>query len=168
MLGPVLAKRRGRRLLLRERRPARHRSISGVRLLLADLLAGIEHDRKLMREVQVNIAIRWFAGYGLHEHTAPFESDAHRPALERRAVPYDVQAHSCSKAFDEPIEISIGTQLRTLSRISRPHDSHLCRSCDCPRTAFSARSVETYRQSLHVRAGLRSANDGWTASIGRS
>jgi IS5 family transposase len=35
--------------------------------MLAGLLTGIAHDRKLMREAQVNIAIRWFVGYGLHE-----------------------------------------------------------------------------------------------------
>ena len=39
-----------------------------VRLMLAGLLLGIVHDRRLMREAQVNIAIRWFIGYGLHEH----------------------------------------------------------------------------------------------------
>ena len=38
-----------------------------VRLMLAGLLSGIVHDRKLMREAQVNIAIRWFVGYALHE-----------------------------------------------------------------------------------------------------
>lgn len=38
-----------------------------VRLMLAGLLTGIVHDRKLMREAQVNIAIRWFIGYGLHK-----------------------------------------------------------------------------------------------------
>ena len=38
-----------------------------VRLMLAGLLLGIVHDRKLMREAHVNIAIRWFVGYGLHE-----------------------------------------------------------------------------------------------------
>ena len=38
-----------------------------VRLMLAGLLTGIAHDRKLMREAQVNVAIRWFIGYGLHE-----------------------------------------------------------------------------------------------------
>ncbi len=38
-----------------------------VRLMLAGLLLGIVHDRKLMREAQVNIAVRWFIGYGLHE-----------------------------------------------------------------------------------------------------
>src|SRR5438552_8583002 len=35
--------------------------------MLAALLTGIVHDRKLIREAQVNIAIRWFIGYGLHE-----------------------------------------------------------------------------------------------------
>ena len=30
--------------------------------MLAGLLAGIVHDRKLTREAQVNIAIRWFIG----------------------------------------------------------------------------------------------------------
>src|SRR5687767_333463 len=38
-----------------------------VRLMLAGLLIGIVHDRKLMREAHVNIAIRWFVGYSLHE-----------------------------------------------------------------------------------------------------
>ena len=38
-----------------------------VRLMLAGLLLGIVHDRRLTREAQVNIAIRWFIGYGLHE-----------------------------------------------------------------------------------------------------
>lgn len=38
-----------------------------VRLMLAGFLLGIVHDRRLMREAQVNVAIRWFVGYGLHE-----------------------------------------------------------------------------------------------------
>ena len=38
-----------------------------VRLMLCGLLLGVVHDRRLMREAQVNIAIRWFVGYGLHE-----------------------------------------------------------------------------------------------------
>jgi transposase len=38
-----------------------------VRLMLAGFLLGIVHDRRLMREARVNIAIRWFVGYGLHE-----------------------------------------------------------------------------------------------------
>ena len=38
---------------------------AAVRLMLAGLLLGIVHDRRLIREAAVNIAIRWFAGYGL-------------------------------------------------------------------------------------------------------
>src|SRR5215211_2327872 len=40
---------------------------AAVRLMLAGFLLGVVHDRRLMREAQVNIAIRWFVGYGLHE-----------------------------------------------------------------------------------------------------
>jgi transposase len=59
-----------------------------VRLMLAGLLTGIVHDRKLMREAQVNIAIRWFAGHALHEKL-PDHSSLTRipPALGRRALP---------------------------------------------------------------------------------
>jgi len=35
--------------------------------MLAGLLLGIVHDRRLMREAQVNLAIRWFVGYAPHE-----------------------------------------------------------------------------------------------------
>ena len=35
--------------------------------MLAGFFQGIVHDRKLMREAQVNLAIRWFAGYRLDE-----------------------------------------------------------------------------------------------------
>ena len=38
-----------------------------LRLMLAGFFLGIVHDRKLLREAQVNIAIRWFAGYALDE-----------------------------------------------------------------------------------------------------
>jgi len=38
-----------------------------VRLMLAGFLLGVVHDRRLLREAQVNLAIRWFIGYGLHE-----------------------------------------------------------------------------------------------------
>ena len=38
-----------------------------VRLMLAGFRLGIVHDRRLMREAQVNLAIRWFIGYALHE-----------------------------------------------------------------------------------------------------
>lgn len=38
-----------------------------VRLMLAGFLLGIVQDRRLMREAQVNLAIRWFIGDALHE-----------------------------------------------------------------------------------------------------
>jgi transposase len=40
---------------------------SALRLMLAGFFEGIVHDRKLMRQAQVNLAIRWFAGYRLDE-----------------------------------------------------------------------------------------------------
>ena len=40
---------------------------AAIRLMLAGFLSGIVHDGKLMREAQVNLAIRWFAGYKPHE-----------------------------------------------------------------------------------------------------
>jgi len=38
-----------------------------VRLMLAGFFHGVVHDRALMREAQVNLAYRWFAGYELDE-----------------------------------------------------------------------------------------------------
>lgn len=40
---------------------------AAVRLMLAGFFQGIVHDRKLMREAKVNIAILWFAGFRLGE-----------------------------------------------------------------------------------------------------
>ena len=40
---------------------------SALRLMLAGYFQDIVHDRKLMREAQVNLAIRWFAGFRLDE-----------------------------------------------------------------------------------------------------
>ena len=50
---------------------------AAVRLMLAGLFQGIAHDRKLMREAQVNLAIRWFAGYRLSD-TLPHHSSLTR------------------------------------------------------------------------------------------
>ena len=40
---------------------------SALRLMLAGYLEGVTHDRTLLRRAQTDIAIRWFAGYRLHE-----------------------------------------------------------------------------------------------------
>lgn len=50
---------------------------SALRLMLAGFLHGIVHDRKLLREAQVNIAIRWFCGYSLND-TLPDHSSLTR------------------------------------------------------------------------------------------
>lgn len=52
-----------------------------VRLFLIQALDGIRHVRELMRQVQVNLAYRWFIGYGLNE-TLPDHSTLSR-ALNR-------------------------------------------------------------------------------------
>lgn len=51
-------------LLLLRRWSAKFDPEVAIRLMLAGLLTGFVHDRKLMRESHVNLAIRWFAGYG--------------------------------------------------------------------------------------------------------
>ena len=51
---------------LEQGRPAIDPEVA-VRLMLAGLLSGIVHDRHLLREAQVNLAIRWFMGYRLDE-----------------------------------------------------------------------------------------------------
>lgn len=38
-----------------------------LRLMLAGMLLGYVHDRRLLREAQGHLVIRWFIGYGLHE-----------------------------------------------------------------------------------------------------
>lgn len=50
---------------------------AALRLMLAGFLLGIVHDRKLMREAAVNLAIRWFAGFGPSE-TLPDHSSLTR------------------------------------------------------------------------------------------
>ncbi len=45
-----------------------------ILLMLAGLLPRIVHDHKLMRNAQVNVAIRWFIGYGLHEAVPDYSS----------------------------------------------------------------------------------------------
>ena len=50
---------------------------AAVRLMLAGFFEGIVHDRKLMRQAQVNIAMRWFAGYNF-EDTLPHHSSLTR------------------------------------------------------------------------------------------
>ena len=52
-----------------------------VRLMLAGFLLGFVHDRRLMREAQVNLAIRWFISYALHEALPDNSSLTYQAAL---------------------------------------------------------------------------------------
>ena len=52
-----------------------------VRLMLAGFLLGIVHDRRMLREAQVNLAIRWFVGYGLHEEAPRPSTMAAKPTM---------------------------------------------------------------------------------------
>jgi hypothetical protein len=40
---------------------------AALRLMLPGFLLGVVHYRRLLWEAQVNIALRWFIGYDLHE-----------------------------------------------------------------------------------------------------
>jgi hypothetical protein len=53
--------------LLSPTQNAQSQAEAAVRLMLAGFLLGIVHDRRPLREARVNLAIRWFAGYGLQE-----------------------------------------------------------------------------------------------------
>jgi transposase len=66
---------------------------AAVRRMLAGLLLGVVHDRRLMREAAVNSAIRWFAGYGLTEALPDHSSLTRIRQLGRGALPADRHAH---------------------------------------------------------------------------
>ena len=74
---------------------------AALRLMLAGFFQGIVHDRKLIKEAQVNVAIRWFAGYRLDEKL-PDHSSLTRirqrwgPELFKRIFQQIVQ--QCTKA----------------------------------------------------------------------
>ena len=69
-----------------------------VRLMLAGFLLGFVHDRRLMREAQVNLAIRWFCGYGLHEALPDHSSLTRirqRWGVERFRGIFERTVHAC-------------------------------------------------------------------------
>ncbi|MGY3034062.1 transposase [Bradyrhizobium sp. USDA 4354] len=81
---------------------------AAVRLMLAGLLTGIVHDRKLIREAQVNIAIRWFAGYGLHEslpHHSSLTRIRRRRGEERFRRIFKRTVEACLKATVATAEV---------------------------------------------------------------
>ena len=69
--------------------------------MLAGLLLGIVHDWRLMREAAVNLAIRWFAGYGLDaqlpDHSL-LTRIRHRWGAERFRRVFERTVRDCVKA----------------------------------------------------------------------
>src|SRR5271166_409200 len=76
-----------------------------VRLMLAGFLLGIVHDRRLMREAQVNLAIRWFAGYALHEALPDHSS------LTRIRQRWGVERFR--QIFERTVQACIGARIAT-------------------------------------------------------
>lgn len=76
---------------------------SALRLMLAGYFQGIVHDRKLMREAQVNLAIRWFAGFRSDE-TLPEHSSLTK--IRQRWGP-----ERFKKIFQKTVQMCIETGL---------------------------------------------------------
>ena len=81
---------------------------AAVRLMVAGFLLGIVHDRALLREAQVNLAIRWFVGYGLDEALPDHSSPRHVASAERQSRLRSLTR----KGFD--LKASVGTMIRCL------------------------------------------------------
>ncbi len=74
---------------------------AAVRLMLAGFFQGIVHDRKLIREAEVNIAIRWFAGYDLTDklpHHSSLTRIRQRWGMERFLKIFQKTVEACIKA----------------------------------------------------------------------
>ena len=72
-----------------------------VRLMLAGFFHGIIHDRKLIREAEVNIAIRWFIGYDLTDklpHHSSLTRIRQRWGMDRFRKIFQKTVESCIKA----------------------------------------------------------------------
>lgn len=71
---------------------------AALRLMLAGFLPGIVHDRRLMREAQVNRAIRWFVGYELQERLPDHSSLTRiRQRWGPEALPTHPRARWCTQ-----------------------------------------------------------------------
>src|ERR1700728_967525 len=72
---------------------------AAVRLMLAGMLSGIVHDRRLMREAQVNLTIRWFAGYRLHDPLPDIAASRAGASVGARRNSGRYSKKSCARAL---------------------------------------------------------------------
>jgi transposase len=123
---------------------------AAVRLMLAGFLLGIVHDRRLMREATVNIAIRWFVGYGLHEALPDHSSLSRirqRWGAERFRRIFERTVQACVAA-----KIATGEVVHVDASLIRAHvswDSLAVRHVE----AVADANDETYRDGR--RSGMR-------------
>ncbi len=74
---------------------------AAMRLMLAGLFHGITRDRKLLREAQVNIAMRWFCGYRLTDelpHHSSMTTIRQRWGPQRFETLFKRSVEACGKA----------------------------------------------------------------------
>jgi transposase len=147
-----------------------------VRLMLAGLLTGIVHDRRLMREAQVNLAIRWFAGYALHEKL-PDDSSLTRLRQRWKSERFKAVLSRTVKAC-VAVRIATGEVVHldaTLIRANVSWDAIVEAHADAVLTELdntSAPSPEVTTTSK-TRADLpngsgRLARKGWSSASGRA
>jgi transposase len=122
---------------------------AGVRLMLAGLLMGTVHDRKLMREAEVNIAIRWFIGYGLHEKLP------HHSSLTRIRQRWGEERFR--RIFKRTVEACLTTASQRDGSIKRSSSVMIILLCSAPGAAVSAGPRKT-SGSISVIAGVQKAS----------
>jgi transposase len=74
---------------------------AAVRLMLAGFFHGIVHDRALLREAQMHMGIRWFAGYGLSDslpHHSSLTRLRQRWGAERFRRIFERTVQACAEA----------------------------------------------------------------------
>ncbi len=127
-----------------------------VRLMLVSLLLGLVHDRRLMREAAVNVAIRWFVGVGLTGHLPDHSSmtrirqrwgETRFRRIFQRSVAACVGAGS-AKGEVVDIDASLNDDLALLRARRR-------------RLRWSERDVELYRRHRWRAEGAHGEAKSW-------
>ena len=126
------------------------------KLLFIGYLYGIRSERQLMREVQVNVAYRWFAGFGLVEKLP----DASTFSQNRRRRFTDVSVYQ--GIFDEIVRQAMGHGL-VGGRVLYTDSTHL--KANANKNRFEVQQVE--RTPAAYLAELDAAVDADRAAHGK-
>lgn len=140
-----------------------------VRLMLAGFLLNIVHDRRLMREAAVNIAIRWFVGYGLHEPLPDHSSLTRirqRWSAERFRWIFERTVHACVAA-----KIATGEVVHVDASLIRAHvswDALAVRHVEVVETLNSDEAEQSRRQAGRRKKVCTTDPDATMATNGRN